>query len=353
MPELITAIGLTTVMLSSFIALAQRDIKRVVAYSTLNSLGLMFVALGAGGVGAAMLYLFVHAFFKALLFLGAGSVIHATEEQDVDKLGGLWSKLSITAPTFIIGALSMAGLVPLSGYWAKDEILVTVSHSGFNDIVLWVLYISLPITALYMTRLIMLTFFGKPKDEHVYDHAHESEPTMTMPLVLLAALTLVSGFVVFEGVGEALGFHSGWLGFIYSHSHGPEEFHIDWTIAIVSTALVAIGLAGGVWFWGGDAEPSRRAAAFSPLLYRLFLNRFYIDELYQLVINYVILAAGRAVAVFDRVIVNDTGVNGTGEATGFFGWLGKFPQTGKVPNYALAIVIGIVVLAAVAFGYRA
>ncbi len=352
MPELITGIGLITTMLSAFVGLAQRDIKRVVAYSTLNSLGLMFVALGSGAVGAAMLYLFTHAFFKALLFLGAGSVIHATEEQDVDKLGGLWGKLPITAPMFIIGALAMAGLVPLSGFWAKDEILVGVRHGELNTFILIMLFISLPITALYMTRVVMLTFFGKPKDEHVYDHAHESSPLMTVPLVILAALTLVSGFVVFDGVGEALGFHSGWLGFVYSHLHGPEEFHIDWGISALSVLLVSVGLAAGVWMWAGAAEPARRAGAFSPLLYKLFLNRFYIDEMYQWAIDKVVLAAGQVVAVFDRVVVNDSGVNGTGEATGFLGWLGKYSQTGNLPNYALGIVVGIVVIAIVAFGYR-
>jgi NADH-quinone oxidoreductase subunit L len=273
MPELITALGLTTTMLSALIGLAQRDIKRVVAYSTLNSLGLMFVALGSGAVGAAMLYLFVHAFFKALLFLASGSVIHATEEQEVDKLGGLWSKMAITAPTFIIGALAMAGMVPLSGYWAKDEIIVGVQHGHLNDIVLIVLYVSLPLTALYMTRVVMLTFFGEPKDHHVHEHAHESEPAMTFPLILLAALTLVAGFVVFEGVGEALGFHSGWLGFVYNHLEGPEEFHVDWTVAILSTVLVAVGLVGGVVIWGGTAELSRRAGAFSPPVPQPLLHR--------------------------------------------------------------------------------
>jgi NADH-quinone oxidoreductase subunit L len=203
-----------------------------------------------------------------------------------------------------------------------------------------------------MMRVIMLTFFGKPKDEHVYEHAHESAPSMTLPLVVLAALTFVSGFVIFEGVGEALGFHSGWLGFIYNPHEGPEEFHVDWFVAIFSSALVVGGLMVGYWMWSGAAEPARRAAAFSPLLYRLFLNRFYFDELYQLAINYVVLAAGRVVAVFDRVVVNDTGVNGAGDATGFLGWAAKFQQTGKVPNYALAIVVGIIVIAAVAFGYR-
>jgi NADH-quinone oxidoreductase subunit L len=355
MPELITLIGLTTTMLSVFIGLAQTDIKRVVAYSTLNSLGLMFIALGSGAVGAAMLYLFVHSFFKALLFLSCGSVIHATEEQEVNKLGGLWDKLPITAPVFVIGALAMAGLIPFSGYWAKDEILVGVNNGplSISAFALVATLISLPITALYMTRVVMLTFFGEPKDHHVHDHAHESAPVMTVPLIILAALAVVGGFVVFEGVGKALGFHSGWLGFVYNLAEGPEKFHVDWTLSILSVVLVAGGIVAGVAIWGGAATLAKRAGEFSPFLYRLFLNRFYIDEAYQLAIDKIVLATGQAVAVFDRAVVNDSGVNGTGEATEYAGWLAKFQQSGKIPNYALAIVVGVVVIAIVAFGYKA
>jgi NADH-quinone oxidoreductase subunit L len=352
MPELITALGLTTTVLAALIGLAQRDIKRVIAYSTLNSLGLMFVALGVGAVGAAMLYLFTHAFFKALLFLASGSVIHATEQQDVDRLGGLWDKMPITSPSFLVGALAMAGLVPLSGFWAKDEILVGIDHSHMHVLVLLTVIATLPVTALYMARVVMLTFFGSPKDAHAHEHAHESPPSMTMPLIVLTVLAVVSGFVVYEGVGESLGFHSGWLGFIYNPLEGPEEFHFNWTLSIISILLVGAGLAAGAWLWGGDAEPARRAGAAWPLLYRLLLNRFYVDEAYQYVVDRVVLSAGRLVAVFDRAIVNDTGVNGAGDATYFAGWLGKFQQTGRLPNYALAVVVGIVIIAAVAFGYR-
>jgi NADH-quinone oxidoreductase subunit L len=351
-PELITYVGLATTLLAAFIGLAQRDIKRVVAYSTLNSLGLMMVALGSGAVGAAMLYLFVHAFFKALLFLSAGSVIHATEEQEVDKLGGLWDKLPITAPVFVIGALAMAGLVPFSGFWAKDEIIVGMRNGHLGWFPLALVLISLPITALYMTRVVLLTFFGEPKDHHVHEHAHESAPSMTAPLVLLAVLAFAGGFVVFEGVGKALGFHSGWLGFVYNLAEGPEKYHVNWGLAISSVVLVAAGLAGGVWIWGGDAERSKRAGAASPFLYQLFLHRFYVDEAYQFAIDKIVLAAGQVVAWFDRAVVNDAGVQGTGEATDYLGFLGKYTQTGKIPNYALAIVIGVIVIAAVAFGYR-
>ncbi len=352
MPELITVIGLITTLLAAFIGLAQRDIKRVVAYSTLNSLGLMMVALGSGAVGAAMLYLFVHSFFKALLFLASGSVIHATEQQEVDKLGGLWSKMRVTAPVFVIGAAAMAGLIPLSGFWAKDEILAGVYHGPLTSGVLVLCSISLPITALYMTRVVMLTFFGEPKDHHVFEHAHESPPAMTAPIALLAALTLVGGFVVFEGVGKALGFHSGWLGFVYNLGEGPEEFKVVWWISIASVLSVGTSILAGVWIWGGEAVPSKRAAAFSPFIYNLLLNRFYIDEVYQLAIDRVVLASGQAVAWFDRTVVNDAGVQGTGEATDYLGWLGKFQQTGKLPNYALGIVVGVVVIVIVAFGYR-
>ena len=352
MPELITVIGLITTLLAAFIGLAQRDIKRVVAYSTLNSLGLMMVALGSGAVGAAMLYLFVHSFFKASLFLASGSVIHATEEQEIDKLGGLWSKMPITAPVFVIGAAAMAGVIPLSGFWAKDEILAGVYHGPIDSAALVLLLISLPITALYMTRVVILTFFGEPRDHHVFEHAHESPSAMTMPIALLAVLTAIGGLVIFEGVGEALGFHSGWLGFVYNLAEGPEEFHVVWWLSIFSVVSVSASILAGVWIWGGEAVPSRRAAAFSPFIYNLLLNRFFIDELYQLAIDKVVLACGQAVAWFDRAVVNDAGVQGTGEATDYLGFLSKYQQTGKVPNYALGIVIGIVVIAIVAFGYR-
>jgi NADH-quinone oxidoreductase subunit L len=244
--------------------------------------------------------------------------------------------------------------VPLSGFWAKDEILVGLRHSNLSDFFIIVVFISLPITALYMARVVMLTFFGQPKDQNVYDHAHESPPAMTVPLFILGTLAAISGFVVFEGFAKLLGFGDthGWLGFVYNLREGPEEFHVNWGITILSVLLVSAGLIAGYFTWRDDAEPARRAGAFSPLAYRISLNRFYIDEAYQFVIDKFVLAAGRVVAVFDRTVVNDSGVNGTGELADFAGWLGKYQQTGKLPNYALAIVIGIIVIAAVAFGYR-
>ena len=231
--NVVTGIGLTTVMMSATMGLVATDIKRVVAYSTINSLGLMMVALGSQSISAAMLYLFAHGFFKALLFLSSGSVIHATERQEVSELGGLARKMPLTAAVFTVGALSMAGVVPLSGFWAKDEILnVAGDHQNFA--VYGFLMLSVFISALYMTRVVVLTFLGEPRDREAQAHAHDAEPVMTLPLLLLAALTLVAGFVAFDGVGEALGFPGGIGKFVFLEE--PEAFHFPWDVAALSTA---------------------------------------------------------------------------------------------------------------------
>jgi NADH-quinone oxidoreductase subunit L len=342
--DVVLYIGLLTAVMAATMGLVTSDIKRVLAYSTISQLGFMFVALGLGAVTAAMFHLLTHAFFKSLLFLGSGSVIHATDEQDVEQLGGLWPKMQITAATFAIGALSMAGLPVLSGFWAKDEILVgALDHRGVFALLLF----SLPITALYMTRLFILTFLGEPKDREAYGHAHESPPSMTVPLVLL---TLVSGFVVFDQVGRALGFPGGIGELIFLEE--PEVFHFDVAVALGSTALVAVGILVG-WY-AYVVRPALPQLAMQTLrpVHAVLVNKYYMDDLYQAIIDRVILGVSRVLAVFDRVVVNDTGVNGTAETTGFMGYLLKFQQTGRLPNYLLAIVIGVVALALVAISLK-
>jgi len=352
--DVVMVLGLITTFLSAFMGLAATDIKRVVAYSTLNSLGLMMVALGIGehGVGAAMIYLFVHAFYKACLFLCCGSVIHATHVQEVGELGGLRKKMPITNAAFFIGAMSMAGIVPLSGFFAKDEILVMLREYS-TAIPLILILVSVPLTAMYMFRVYMLTFLGKPKDHHIYDHAHESEPVMAWPLLLLAGITLVAGFVVFDAVGEAVGFGSGFLGMV---EHVFEEelyhFHFDWPMAIISSVLAVAGLGAAWLIWAGEAAPAKAFNKSAPALVRLATNRFYIDDIYQWGINNVVLGVARFVAVFDRAVVNDTGINGPGHVGIGLGWLLKFQQTGKLPNYALAMTLGVVVLVVVGFSVK-
>jgi NADH-quinone oxidoreductase subunit L len=349
----VLVIGLITTFLSVFMGLVMSDIKRVVAYSTLNSLGLMFVALGFGeaGVGAAMLYLFAHAFFKALLFLGCGSVIHATEQQEVEKLGGLANKMPWTNATFLIGALAMAGVFPLAGFWAKDEILVQAEAYSYIPFIL--VLITLPITAAYMLRVYLLTFRGEPKDHHAHEHAHEMPAVMTGPLILLAAITLVAGFVVFEFVGDIFSWGTGFLETVeYTLTDDPHAFHFDWPIAIISTLLVLAGLGVAMKAWSGDMAPAKEAAARFPFLYALFRNKFYIDDAYQWAINNIVLVLAKIVAFFDRAVVNDTGIDGPGHAANGSGWLLKLTQTGKLPNYALAMIAGVVVLAVVGFSVK-
>jgi NADH-quinone oxidoreductase subunit L len=295
-------------------------------------------------VTAAMLYLFAHGFFKALLFLSAGSVIHATERQDVADLGGLARRMPVTAAVFGLGALSMAGVVPLSGFWAKDEIL-NVGGDHQNFVVYGFLMLSVFITALYMMRVVILTFLGQPRDREAQEHAHDAEPVMTLPLLVLAALTVVAGFVVFNGVGEALGFPGGFGEFVFVAE--PESFHFPWDVAILSTLSAVVGLAAAFYFWSGAAEPARRAADRFRPAYETLKRKYFMDDIYQWAINRVVLVAGAVIAWFDRNVVNDTGVDGSAGLGVFSGFGMKFLETGKLPNYALGIMTGVIVLAIV------
>ena len=340
--DVVTAVGLITVLMSATMGLVETDIKRVIAYSTLNSLGLMFVALGSGSVTAAMLYLFVHGFFKALLFLSSGSIIHATEKQDLKDLGGVATKMPVTAGVFAIGTLAMIGIIPLSGFWAKDEVLNAVSDH--RSVVLYVIaLVSVFVTGLYMTRLFVRTFLFEPRDRQAQEHAHDAEPAMTVPLVILAVLTVIGGFVVFDFVGEGLGFPGGFGEFLFFGE--PERFDFPWDVALLSTLLASGGIAAGWYFWSNDAEPARRAGETFRPVYEALANRYYVDDAYQWAINRVVLTLGSIVAWFDRNIVNDTAVDGSAGLGLFTGFELKFLETGKLPNYAMAIVGGVIVLA--------
>jgi NADH-quinone oxidoreductase subunit L len=344
---IITIVGLTTALLSGFIAFAQTDIKKVLAYSTVGQLGFMFVALGSASVTAGMFHLMTHAFFKALLFLGSGSVIIATHHnQEMDRLGGLWRKLPITGTTFFIGCVALAGLPPLAGFWSKDEILhVSLDHwdGGWAFILLGFAAIC---TAFYTTRLFIRTFMGPANDEHVYEHTRESNFWMTGPLIFLALLACVGGFVIFHEVGEALGFPGGVTEFVFLPPHEPHEYEIDWGIAAASLGIALVGIWFGAWmYWNGSLARSTRLAEWNPGLYAMLTNKFYFDDLYQAAIDKGMLGFSYVVSWFDRYVVNDTGVDGSAQFTGYSGYLLKYLQTGRVPNYAMAIAAGVVGLA--------
>ena len=341
----VTAVGLITTLMSATMGLVMTDMKRVIAYSTLNSLGLMFVGLGTGLVTAAMLYLLTHAFFKALLFLASGSVYHSTDELDVEQMGGLAKRMPVTAAVFTIGALAMAGLPPLAGFWAKDEILLS-TFDHHNTIVFLLILASLVITALYMARLVLLIFAGRPRNAHVYEHAHEPGPAMRLTTIVLAVLVVIAGFIVFDWAGKLISLPGGFGKFVFTHE--PEEYRANIALVMVSILLIVGGLAGGLYVWG-PVRRSRAVLERLPQLHQVLANKFYMDDAYQWVIDHVVLVVAGIVAWYDRVIVNDTGVNGPADATRFGAFLLKFHETGLMPNYALLMTVGVVVLAVIAF----
>jgi len=341
---IITIVGLVTAVLTAFMAFAQTDIKKVLAYSTVGQLGFMFVALGSGNPSAAMFHLMTHAFFKALLFLGSGSVIIATHHnQDMSKLGGMWKKLPITGTTFLIGSAALAGVVPLAGFWSKDEVL----HSANSEWGPWALAIAggaAVMTAFYTTRLFIRTFMGEPRDAHVYEQTKEPGWAMTGPLVFLAFLAVVSGLVVFHGVGKVLGFPGGITEFVFLEE--AEKYSIDWGLAALSLLISATGIGIGAWmYWGNSTRRSTSLATSYPRAYDALCNKFYFDEAYQWCIDRGVLGFSFLVSWFDRYIVNDTGVDGSAQVTGFSGYTLKFLQSGKLPNYAMGIALGVVALA--------
>ncbi|HJM88441.1 MAG TPA: NADH-quinone oxidoreductase subunit L [Dehalococcoidia bacterium] len=340
--------GLLTAIMAATMGLVANDIKRVLAYSTISQLGFMFVALGVGAITAAMFHLLTHAFFKSLLFLGSGSVIHATEEQEVEQLGGLRRKMPITTVTFIIGSLALAGIAPLAGFWSKDEILVA-TQGGAPAFAYVLLAATALLTAVYSTRLVLLTFFGEPKNQAVHDHAHESPPIMTVPLIILTSLALTAGFLALDGVGEVLGFAGG-IGEIVFHGEHGHAYKLHFDIAAAATASSVIGIVIGLVYWRGRAERAERARGWAPELHTLLVNRYYIDHLYQATIDRVVLGLASVVAWFDKKVVNETGVDGGAQSLGYLGLRLKFLQTGKIPNYALGMAIGVVTISLVAFG---
>jgi NADH-quinone oxidoreductase subunit L len=304
----------------------------------------MFVALGDGHPDAAMFHLMTHAFFKALLFLAAGSVIIGTHHnQEMDKLGGLWRKMPVTAVTFLAGSLALAAVPFFSGFWSKDEIFhSTLSWNG--GWATFLLGFAAILTAIYTTRLFIRTFLGQPQDAEVHEHARETGPVMLFPLIFLAILAVVSGFVVFNGVGKAIGFPGGFTEFVFLHE--PERFHMDWAWAGASAALAATGIFLAGWlYWGNRTALSTRLAEWQPGLYDMLVHKFYFDELYQAAIDRGLLGFSFVVSWFDRYVINDTGVDGMADSARFGSSILKYIQTGKVPNYALGIALGAVGLA--------
>ncbi|HEX2030581.1 MAG TPA: NADH-quinone oxidoreductase subunit L [Actinomycetota bacterium] len=358
----VAVIGAITMLIAALLALVQDDIKRVLAYSTVSQLGYMMAALGLGPAGytAGLFHLFTHAFFKALLFLGAGSVIHAVHSNRMSEMGGLRTAMPVTFWTFIIGSAALAGIPPLAGFWSKDEIIVEAFREAQYGV--WIVAVlTALLTAFYMTRAIALTFFG---DYRGQGHPHESPRVMTVPLVALAGLAAVAGFYgapFLEGGFSEL-------------VHFGEEAHaaqFDLGMAALSVGLAAVGIAAGWALYGRwrERDPLR---SLGPL-YAFLDRKYFLDDVYLrgivrpiqypiaafvnwtsrvildgIVNGFGILARllGRATEAVDRRVV-DGAVNRVAVGTGWTGALLRYVQSGNVQRYAVFLFVGVAVLAVI------
>ena len=332
----VAVIGMITSLGASTIALVSTDLKRILAYSTISHLGLMMLSLGAFGYTAAVFHLMAHGFAKALLFLGAGSVMHSTDELDIRLMGGLRRVMPLTALLFSIGALSLGGIPILSGFWSKDEILLAVSD-GLNPVFLVLALLTAFLSAMYMARAMFVPFFGRLRPEH--EHVHDAPFTMAFAMSLLAVLAIGFGFISFNWPGEFNGFG----GFVFlDHAEG---FHFKAWLGGLSIvlALAAFGL-GYLAYVRKSIDVGSISAPFAGIL-RVVENKYYFDEVYQWTVDHVALVFSRFIAFFDRAVVNDVVVNGPADTIRHIGNALRLHVTGYVYSYALAMALGLIALA--------
>lgn len=342
--QVILIIGIATALVAATIATRQNDIKKVLAYSTVSQLGFMFMALGVGAYTAAVFHVVTHAFFKALLFLGSGSVIHAVGgEQDIRKMGGLKSKMKITYVTFFIGCIAIAGIPPLSGFFSKDEIMMHIFSHGNSGKVVWILgMLAALMTAFYMFRLLFITFFGEFRGTaHQRDHLHESPALITTPLIILALLSIVGGAI---GIPHILGGHHALEAFLqpllvqgeHAEHLSPQTEFILMGIAVI-IAVLGIVIA---WFGFKKFNPQSQSTGIA----NFFENKWYFDELYETLITNPLKKLS---LFFDKIIEKsgiDAVINGVGKIIQLSSNKFKLLQGGLVGIYMFLMVIGIILL---------
>ena len=376
----IAVVGCVTSLFAATMGLVQNDIKRVLAYSTVSQLGYMFMACGVGAFTAGVFHLMTHAFFKACLFLGSGSVIHSLSgEQDMRKMGGLWGKIPTTAKTFVAASIAISGIPPLAGFFSKDAIL---GHAYEYSPVLWLFgFITAGMTAFYMFRLVNMTFFGKSRVDHdVEHHIHESPSSMTVPLMILAALSIVGGWI---GWPEALGGSDRFAKFLEpvmakhaeeateaaGAAHAASGASTEYLLMLLSVAVGAFGIWLAYRWYIQHTEVPEKIAAASPFLYRLLYNKYYVDQIYDAMFVNRIKDLALTLGSFDVGVINGIGVDGSGwlarvtsrismvwdswivdglvNLAARIVWVLSFPvrmlQTGRVSRYALFMLLGVMI----------
>ena len=346
---MVALIGASTAIFAATIGLTQFDIKRVIAYSTCSQLGYMFFACGVGAFGAGIFHLYTHAFFKALLFLGAGSVIHAMSgEQDMRKMGGIWSKVKVTYAVMWIGTLALIGFPGFAGFFSKDAVLEAAwaSHYPFHFYAFWMGEIAAILTAFYSGRLIWLTFHGEPRaDEHTMHHVHESPPVMLVPLVVLATGAVLAGWLGRGMIGAEGEFWAGAI-FVGEHNHVLHEMHevpLMVKLAPFFAMILGLGLSYYVYMLRPGLGP--RIAAMAGPINTFFYNKWYFDELYDLLfvrpakaIGYGLWRGG------DVGIIDRFGPDGVASGTLDTARRVIRLQTGYVYHYAFVMLIGVAAL---------
>lgn len=347
---IVALIGVLTAFLAASIGFAQYDIKRVLAYSTISQLGYMFVGVGVGAYAAGIFHLMTHAFFKALLFLGAGSVMHALAgELDMRKMGGLKKYLPTTHWTFLIACLAIAGIPGFSGFFSKDEILWKAFSSNRGSIFIYILgLVTAGMTAFYMFRLLFNVFYGKERvDEEIKHHVHESPKIMTIPLVILAILSIIGGYV---GVPHVLGGGAHFEKFlepVFKVPHEGEIHHplsLEIGLMVLSVVVALIGIYFAYLYFLKKPELSESFVQKYPNLYRTVHNKYFVDEIYGFLFVDNLLRFGRFMKnVIDEAIIDGI-VNGTGYFLRGLGSVLRFLQSGYVQAYAFSIIIGAILV---------
>lgn len=339
--QFIAGLGAFTAIFAASIAIAQDDIKRILAFSTLSQLGYMMFALGVGSYSGSMFHLMTHAFFKALMFLGAGSVIYAMHhKQDIWEMGGLWKSMPITGTTFFIGILAISGVPPFAGFFSKDEILANALHNG-HPIIYGVGLFTAFLTAFYMSRLFFVTFCGPAKPEN---HTHESPWSMTIPLMILAFFSVVGGWAALPEHNFAFYVHYLPMGHEFEHEA------IDWGLAGISVlaGLLGIGLAYIIYLKKAIAAES--IVARFPRIYKVLQNKYYVDELYLWIINNVMGGIARVLYWFDIYVIDGI-INGIALITRGSAKTLRRTSTGQLQTYAMVFFFAVVVIFMVfAFG---